>query len=41
VYKFVALAVIAEFDDFVFSALRNEPMKVLVKENVTESVLII
>ena len=41
VYKFVALAVIAEFDDFVFSALRNEPMKVLVKKNVTESVLII
>jgi hypothetical protein len=27
VYNFISIAIIAEFDDFVFSALRNEPMK--------------
>ena len=36
VYNFIALAIIAEFDDFVFSALRNEPMKYLIKEDVTD-----
>ncbi len=41
VYNFIALAVIAEFDDFVYSALRNEPMKLLIKSEVTENVLII
>lgn len=41
VYNFIALAVIAEFDDFVYAALRNEPMKILVKPEVTENVLII
>lgn len=41
VYNFIALAVIAEFDDFVYSALRNEPMKILIKPDVTENVLII
>lgn len=41
VYNFIALAVIAEFDDFVYSALRNEPMKILIKSEVTENVLII
>jgi len=41
VYNFIALAIIAEFDDFVYAALRNEPMKILVKREVTENVLII
>lgn len=41
VYNFISLAIIAEFDDFVFSALRNEPMKLLIKEDVTEKLLVI
>lgn len=36
VYNFISLAIIAEFDDFVFSALRNEPMKLLIKEEITD-----
>lgn len=39
VYNFIAITIIAEFDDFVFSALRNEPMKYLIKETVTDVVL--
>jgi hypothetical protein len=35
------LAIIAEFDDFVFSALRNEPMKLLIKEDITDNILVI
>jgi hypothetical protein len=41
VYNFIALAIIAEFDDFVFSALRNEPMKLLLKETITNQILVI
>jgi hypothetical protein len=41
VYKFVSLAVIAEFDDFVYSALKNEPMKILITEEITDSLLVI
>lgn len=41
VYNFIALAVIAEFDDFVYAALRNEPMKLLVKPDVTSNILIV
>ena len=39
VYNFIALAIIAEFDDFVFAALRNEPMKMLIKK--AEKILIV
>jgi hypothetical protein len=41
VYNFIALAIIAEFDDFVYAALRNEPMKLLIKDDITERLLII
>ena len=41
VYNFIALAIIAEFDDFVYSSLKNESMKKLVESEVTEKVLII
>jgi len=41
VYNFISLAIIAEFDDFVFSALRNEPMKLLIKEDVIDKLLVI
>lgn len=41
VYNFVALAIIAEFDDFVCSALRNEPLKLLINEEITEKFLVI
>ena len=41
VYNFIALAVIAEFDDFVYASLRNESMKKLIEKEVTEQVLVI
>ncbi len=41
VYNFIALAIIAEFDDFVYSSLRNESMKKLIEKEITEKVLII
>lgn len=41
VYNFVVLGIIAEFDDFVYSSLRNESMKLLIEPEVTERVLVI
>jgi hypothetical protein len=41
VYNFIALAIIAEFDDFVYASLRNESMKKLIEKEVTERVLVI
>lgn len=41
VYNFIALAVIAEFDDFVFQSLRSESMKKLIEPEVTEKVLVV
>lgn len=41
VYNFIALAIIAEFDDFVFSSLRNECMKKLCESEFTEKIVII
>lgn len=41
VYNFIALAVIAEFDDFVYESLRSESMKKLVEADVTERVLVV
>ena len=41
VYNFIALAIIAEFDEFVYAALRNEPMKLLTKNEITQKILII
>lgn len=40
VYNFIALAVIAEFDDFVFYSLRGESMKKLIDGEITETILI-
>jgi hypothetical protein len=41
VYNFVVLGIIAEFDDFVYSSLRNESMKLLIEAEVTERFLVI
>jgi len=41
VYNFVVLGIIAEFDDFVYSSLRNESMKLLIEPELTEKVLIV
>lgn len=41
VYNFIALAIIAEFDDFVYSSLRSESMKKLIEREVTEKILIV
>ena len=41
VYNFIALAIIAEFDDFVYSSLKNESLKCLVDEKVTKHVLVV
>ena len=30
VFNFIAVAIISDFDDFVFNSLRNEPLKELV-----------
>jgi hypothetical protein len=39
VLNFIALAIIAEFDNFVYESLRNESMKKLLVEDVAERVL--
>lgn len=36
VFNFIAVAVISDFDNFVFNSLRNEPLKELVKEDNVE-----
>lgn len=41
VYNFVVLDIIAQFDDFVYSALRGESMKQLVEDAVLEKLLVI
>lgn len=41
VYNFIALAVIAEFDDFVYESLRSESMKKLVEAEITEKILVV
>lgn len=41
VYNFIALAVIAEFDDFVYQSLRSESMKKLIEADVTEKILVV
>jgi hypothetical protein len=41
VYNFIALAIIAEFDDFVYASLRNESMKKLIMKEVTDRLLVI
>jgi len=41
VYNFIALAVIAEFDDFVYQSLRSESMKKLIEPDVTEQILVV
>ena len=41
VYNFIALAIIAEFDDFVYASLRNECMKKLCEKECTQKVLIV
>lgn len=41
VYNFVVLGIISEFDDFVYSSLRNESMKLLTEDKVTEAFLVI
>ncbi len=41
VYNFIALAVIAEFNDFVYQSLRSESMKKLIEPEVTEKILVI
>jgi hypothetical protein len=41
VYNFIALAVIAEFNDFVYQSLRSESMKKLIETEVTEKILVI
>lgn len=32
VFNFIAVAIISDFDNFVFNSLRNEPLKELVSE---------
>ena len=41
VFNFIALAIIADFDNFVYESLRNEKMKKLLYEDVKERILII
>ena len=36
VFNFIAVAIISDFDNFVFSSLRNEPLKELVDPNNSE-----
>ena len=33
VFNFIAVAIISDFDNFVFSSLRNEPLKEIVSED--------
>lgn len=39
--NFIALAIIAEFDNFVYESLRNESIKKLLAPEVAEEVLVI
>lgn len=39
--NFIALAIIAEFDNFVYESLRNESIKKLLAPEVAEDVLVI
>ena len=41
VLNFVAVAIIAQFDEYIYAGLRNEPCKKLVECNIAEQVLII
>jgi len=41
VLNFIALAIIAEFDNFVYESLRNESIKKLLAPEVAEEVLVI
>ena len=36
VFNFIAVAIISDFDNFVFNSLRNEPLKQLVDEDTSE-----
>ena len=39
VFNFIAVAIISDFDDFVFSSLNNEPLKELVKDDTSEELM--
>jgi hypothetical protein len=41
VYNFIALAIITNFDNYVYDSLRGESMKKLIQESVTQKILII
>ena len=41
VFNFIALAIIAEFDNYVFESLRNESMKKLLDDTVNNRILVI
>jgi hypothetical protein len=41
VYNFIALSVIAQFDEFVYYSIRNESLKKLFYESVIEKVLVV
>ena len=41
VFNFIAVAIISDFDNFVFNSLRNEKLKDLVKEETSENLLLI
>ena len=41
VFNFIALAIVAEFDNFVFESLKNESMKELVEKKFYKRVLLI
>ena len=41
VFNFIALAIVAEFDNYVFESLKNESMKVLVEKKFYKRVIII
>ena len=41
VLNFIALAVIAEFDNFLYNSLRNEPMKQLTETEVCSKILVV
>lgn len=40
VFNFIALAIIADFDNYIFRALRNESMKKLLYEDVKDDILV-
>jgi len=41
VFNFIAIAIIAEFDNYVYSSMRNEYFKKLIENSIAEKVLII